>query len=203
MGTNYYARIIPTKERRKELCNLIESSKDYKKILNEVRSTFDIVERDYDTEGLIGGVVHLGKRSGGWKFLWNPNCYVFHNGHMEGTKYVQDPSTLYYLYQLTKEGIKKFIDREDIEIYDEYGDQQDKELFFEMALDWTTWKSEEAWDSKSYDEYEKKNTPNYNPLICRSELIDLLKRDGYIMNSYTQSDFYSDGLRFSTSTEFS
>ena len=67
-----------------------------------------------------------------------------------------------------------------------------------MALDWVTWNNEEAYDSKSYEIAH----PNEDRWQCKNELIDMLAKEGYEFTSWTQSDFYSDGLRFSTSTDF-
>lgn len=210
MGTNYYARIIPTKKRKLELCKLI-NEEDFRTIKNEIDKTFGKFELDWEGNA-VGGEVHLGKCSGGWKFLWNPNVYVVKHGHIEctktsdnshSTKWIEEPSTLFYLYPLTKNGIKNFIDREGIVIYDEYGEKQDKEYFFNMALEWTTWKGEEAWDSKTYTEWERSKNPNWRIYRYSGEIIDLLKSDGFEMISEDNSDFYSDELRFSTSNDFS
>ena len=134
MGTNYYAKIIPTRERKKELHDAIDAD-DFSLVQKLVDEMYGNLSLDYcDTSNLTGGVVHLGKRSGGWKFLWNPNVYVVRNGHSEWTetpggkssRWIPEPDTPLYLYPLTKEGIKAFIDREDVVIYDEYGEEQDK-----------------------------------------------------------------------------
>lgn len=109
MGTNFYAHIIPTKKRKDEIKAAIDSN-DFSLINKLVQETYGSLEMSYEDEDLIGGVVHLGKRSGGWKFLWNPNVYVVRNGHMEyvnGTRrYIPDPDTLLYLYPLTKKASK-------------------------------------------------------------------------------------------------
>lgn len=208
MGTNFYARIIPTKKRKSELIKLIESE-DFEKIKNEINKTFGSFELDYNNVP-VGGEIHLGKRSAGWKFLWNPNIYIIKNGHLvekciEGRKsykWVSESDTAFYLYPLTKEGIKKFIDRKDVVIYDEYGKKQDKDTFFKEAVEWVEWNGEEAWDSKSYEEYEKNNNPKWKTYICSGEYVDLLKKEGFKMISETNSDFYSDGLRFATNNKF-
>lgn len=202
MGTNYYARVIPTKKRRLQLCMLINESKDFDNIINEVNKTYGNCEL-HSSEDIIEGVIHLGKRSAGWKFLWNPNIWIEHTGHIENGKYVSDPPIPRYIYPLTKKGIKEFIDRADIEIYDEYNEKQDKDIFFKEAVEWTTWKGKEAWDSKSYEEWELSENPNYKHYICSGEYIDMLKAEGYKMISDTNSDFYSDGLRFATNNQFS
>lgn len=201
MGTNFYAHIIPTKKRKDEIKTAIDAN-DFSLINKLVQETYGSLEMSYEDEDLIGGVVHLGKRSGGWKFLWNPNVYVVRNGHMEdvnGTRrYIPDPDTPLYLYPLTKKGIKAFIDREDVEIYDEYGVKQDKETFFKEALEWTTWRGETAWDS---DSYEAEHPNEFHPVLD-SALIRLLESEGFKLSN-SKSDFYSDGLRFSTYIDFS
>lgn len=206
MGTNYYARIIPTKERKKELHDAIDNN-DFSLITKLTSEIYGSAQINWETDEIEGGVIHLGKRSGGWKFLWNPNIYQVRNGHSEWTDYpdgsrssrwIPEPDTPYYVYPLTKKGIKEFIDREDIEIYDEYGEKQDKEEFFKMALEWTAWRGEEAWDADSYDAAY----PNERHFSCRNEYTDFLEDLGYKLSKY-KSDFYSDGLRFATTTEFS
>lgn len=215
MGTNYYARIIPTKKRREELAELIGSSNDFNKIKDEIDKTFGTISYDDEVETYTGGVVHIGKRSGGWKFLWNPNQYKIYRGHIEHykdngiekTKYVEDPYEVFKLYDLTKESIKKFIDREDVLIYDEYGElQEDKEEFFNMAVNWVTWKTPdgeetEAWDGVLYAKWQKENGEHYRK-YTKTEYCTFLEELGYTMTEeYT--DFFSDGLRFATNTCFS
>ena len=209
MGCNYYAHIIPSKERKKELHDAIEAN-DFSLISRLKIEMYDSIQLDYDRE-IIGGKVHLGKRSCGWKFLWNPNVFIIRNGHTEWEEipggrrahWISEPSTLKYLYPLTKKGIKAFINREDVLVYDEYDELQDKEEFWKMALEWGCEKKDKGWDSASYDEWERKQNSNYRPYPCTGELTDLLKKEGYKFTSYTNSDFYSDGLRFAGFTDFS
>jgi hypothetical protein len=207
MGTNFYARLIPTKKRKQELHEAIDNN-NVSMVQTLVHEMYDSIYIDWNSNEIKGGCVHLGKRSGGWKFLWNPNVFVVRNGHSEwvehsdgskSSKWVKEPDTAKYTYPLTKEGIKAFIDREDVKIYDEYGEFQDKEEFWQMALNWTTWRDKEAWDAATY-EAENFGEHHYK---CSSDLIDLLEREGFEFTSDTCSDFYSDGLRFATSTEFS
>lgn len=199
MGTNYYCRIIPSKERKKELYDAIEAN-DFPLITKLMDEMYNPIRVEYGKDYIIGGVVHLGKRSSGWKFLWNPNVFVIRNGHLEdnnGTRrYVSDPDTPLYTYPLTKKGLKSFIDREDVLIYDEYGELQDKEAFWKMALEWGYEKDGEGWDAASYEE-------KHTSYPVTGELTDLLKKEGYKFTTYTNSDFYSDGLRFAGFTEFS
>lgn len=204
MGTNYYGRIIPKEKDIKELHAFIDIN-DFSKIRQKVHEIYGSF-RPYSMDDKPIGEVHLGKHSGGWKFLWNPNIYKIRNGHSEATsledgitryRFVPEPDTAYYLYPLTKKGIKEFIDREDVEIYDEYGEQQDKDEFFKEALDWTKWNGLEAWDSNTYH----KEYPSEKVWSCKNDYTDFLESLGYILSD-DKSDFYSDGLRFSTSTEF-
>lgn len=76
MGTNFYARIIPTKERKEHLKKLIDNDE------------FDLIEDKI--KELYCNEIHLGKRSSGWKFLFNPNHEKY--------------------YKLTKEGLRKFLE---------------------------------------------------------------------------------------------
>ena len=195
MGTNYYARIIPSKERKKELNDAIEAN-DFHLIKKLTAEMYGRLEKSYDNDELLGGEVHLGKSSCGWKFLWDPNVYVVRNGHMEDVNgkriYISDPDTPLYLYPLTKQGLRDFIFREDVLVYDEYEELQDKEEFWQMAL------KEEGCDEA---EYEREYSKHIYPVT--GELTDLLKAEGYQFTSWSNSDFYSDGLRFAGYTDFS
>ena len=197
MSTNYYAHIIPSKERKKELHDAIEAN-DFSLISRLKTEMYDPIQLDDDNE-IIGGQVHLGKLSHGWKFLWNPNVFVIRQGHLEdtpsGRKYVPDPSIPKYLYSLTKQGLHDFVFREDVFVYDEYNKLQDKKDFWKFALEWG---QPDAWDAASY---EKEYKEHIYPVT--GELTDLLRQEGYKFTSYSNSDFYSDGLRFAGFTEFS
>ena len=203
MGTNYYAHIIPPHYRKSDLCEAIELN-NFKLIRELTDEMYSSIRMEYGK--IIGGTVHLGKRSGGWKFLWNPNVLIIRNGHIEWEessegklgRWIPEPSHLKYLYPLTKEGIKAFIDRDDIIIYDEYDEYQDKDDFWQMAL---AWGQKDGYDAASYEEHEEKEG-GYRQYPITGELTDLLIDEGYKFTSYSNSDFYSDGLRFAGFTEF-
>ena len=212
MGTNYYCRRIPTKQRKSELCNLIDTSNNFSEIIEQINHTYGSFKLDYNGNP-TGNVIHLGKHSGGWKFLWNPNIYVKRNGHLETEElepghirylWIEEPDTYYYVYPLTKDGIWDFINQEDIEVFDEYGKVLDKEEFFDGALNCTTWvkngKLVEAYDGKSY-ELSKESPSIYLPKETDKDVIKL-KKCGFNVE-WPFTDFYSDGLRFSTSNNFS
>lgn len=206
MSCNFYARIKPSKEAKEALKGAIDIG-FYQAIENCYKEMYSSLEYDYADEMFKGGYMHLGKRSCGWKFLWNPNIFIKRNGHTEEIenehgvierRWKIDASELIYFYPLTKEGIKAFIDRPDVEIYDEYDELQDKKEFWNMALNWGYEKDDIGYDARTYEE----KYPEEKKYVCDSELIRLLERDGYKFSSVTKSDFYSDGLRFSTSTDF-
>jgi hypothetical protein len=207
MGTNYYAKIIPTKERKEQLKKLIDTGL-WEDILAEIHKTFDSFT-PYTLDEPLTGSIHLCKQSAGWKTLWNPNIYQIRMGHMEWTDtagggksgiFVNDPDVPRYIYPLTKKGIKAFIDREDIEIYDEYGDKQDKEMFWKDAIERDTikWHGKEPWSHATY-EAEHPNEQHYS---CVNNYTNFLMSLGFVPSSSTWSEFVSDGLRFASTTEF-
>ena len=202
MSTNFFARIIPSHERKKELHDAIDSN-DFRLINRLMIEMYDPIRNDWDVDEIIGGEVHLGKCSAGWKFLWNPNVFVVRNGHSKKIEmepgcyryeWIAEPDTPKYLYPLTKQGLHDFIFRDDILIYDEYDELQDKKEFWKMALKWG---KKDGWDAASYE----KEYPDHCYKLD-SDLINLLEKEGYKFSSWTRSDFYSDGLRFSSSTDF-
>lgn len=207
MGTNYYARIIPTRERKKQIKKAIDKN-DFDEIKHLVNITYSSPEYDYE-EGYTGGEIHLGKRSGGWKFLWNPNWYKIIKGHTEWEEFpggksghwVNDGYDVFKYYDLTKKSIKKFIFRKDIQIYDEYGEKQDKRKFWKMALHWGYDKDDIGYDGDAYEK-SKNQLDKETRSIHYNEYCKFLESCGLKM-SISCTDFYSDGLRFATSTDFS
>ena len=131
MGTNFYARIIPTKERKEKLKKLIDED-DFSAIKEEVGAMYATIG-EYCHEG---GVVHIGKRSGGWKFLWNPNWYEEDNGHYDtDTKeWIPNP-TIKKFYDLNRASILEFLKRDDVRLFDEYGEEYDPEEFMNEMQD--------------------------------------------------------------------
>ena len=208
MGSNYYARIIPSKERKKQIKKAIDKN-DFDEIKRLVNITYSSPEYDYE-EGYTGGEIHLGKRSGGWKFLWNPNHYKIIKGHTEWEEFpggrsghwVDDGYDVFKYYDLTKKSIKEFIFRKDIQIYDEYGEKQNKRKFWNMALNWGYEKDDNGSDGETYEKWEMEQNPSYTPRNYANEYSRFIEECGFKVNKYA-TDFYSDGLRFATSTEFS
>lgn len=153
MGTNFY-RVPKGNEmiRREQKLRIRLDAMDtinpsdiimgYKSVPNsdlEMMSPWD--------EFLDGTNVHIGKRSNGWKFLWNWN----------NEKYYK-----------TKDELFKFIRTG--RIIDEYGNQLSTSQFIEMALEWG---KDDGWDLESY--YEKYPELNLFPQIEREKNIDGLR----------------------------
>jgi len=164
MGTNYYR--IPSQEEmedRKEL--LIKHVSNLDLSISSISRSFR-TPRKMDTwdEGVNvwerftdDMQVHLGKRSGGWKFLWN-----FHkNGYYTNKE---------ELFQFIRSG----------RVINEYSEEIPVEEFIQMALEWG---QPDGYDTQSY--YEQH--PNDKPWFDWTRYADLS----------------IDGLRVSSSTEFS
>ena len=121
MGTNFY-RIPKSKqmlERHQKLHNRI-SNLDWFDV-SQLTNKFRTIENPNDEwsplnawdEFIEDMMIHLGKRSSGWKFCWN-----FHNGK----------------YYTNKKELLNFIRKG--RVVDEYGQEIDVEEFIEMALNW-------------------------------------------------------------------
>lgn len=166
MGTNYYR--IPKEE---------EMSSRKEKLINElhqldmspssIERKFSLpIDNSWETESpwdkfINGTSIHLGKRSGGWKFCWN-----FHNN-----KYFSNKEQLLEFIRLGR-------------VVDEYGIEWDVEEFITMALNWC-----------QPDGY-----------VLNKSYRDKMRQQGhgtFWMESERYDDLIIDGLRVSTSTDFS
>ena len=145
MGTNYYA--VKNVDRY-NLCNELMKIVYSENPLYVAEKLSDACEREIK-------VIHIGKSSCGWKFLFNHNNENY--------------------YSKTRLGIEMFL--LECTIYDEYGDEITSEEFWK-----TVDSKKDGMDDKEYNEKH----PEYRAFI------------GGALH-----DFYSDGLRFSTDTEFS
>lgn len=140
MGTNYYR--IPKShkivEKHQVLCEKVLKLDLWNP--SEATNLFATIpvgdwERQNPWDEFIEGLkIHLGKRSGGWKFCWN-----FHNQK----------------YYTNKEELLEFI-REG-RVVDEYGDLLDTEEFIEMALTWCS----DGYDNQTYYEKNPSQTPTW------------------------------------------
>jgi hypothetical protein len=189
MGTNFYARIIPKEEDKQKLIDAINDDRD--DLIEDLASELYGHRNEYTRKG---NKIHLGKRSGGWKFIWNPNVIRYTKEYInDNNQYV--PVFKYdYVYPLTKRGITDFCNREDVIITDECGEQYTSEEFLEMAF---SWGEPGGLTAKEYQENPKYNAPPYFGCKRENEKWEDL---GFKVEYY---DFESDGLRFSTSINFS
>lgn len=96
MGTNIYARLHPDNKERSKLALKIKDA-----IMSNEPDMYYQIENILEEYKKKYPVIHLGKSSAGWKFLWAPN-----------PKYYSD----------SKRSIDLFLRREDVIVYNEYGD---------------------------------------------------------------------------------
>lgn len=170
MGTNYYR--IPTEqeiEKRKELLqsriqtmpitpSFIENDFRFIDDTDESDESFEWPRLSPWDEFTKDVSIHLGKRSGGWKFCWN-----FHNNQ----------------YYKDKESLLEFI--RSGRVVDEYGKEWDVEEFIKMALEW--------------------GQPD--GLVADKTYFDTTNHHHWMSNPSDYYDKEIDGLRVSSSTEFS
>lgn len=159
MGTNYYR--IPSEA---------EINSKHKKLLDDIRN-LDLspksIEREFysNTESsntwlnFIKGIkVHLGKRSGGWKFLWDFNNDEYYSNREE-------------LFSFIRSG----------RVVDEYGDEIEVEEFIKMALDWGQPNGKYLCEEYYIEEFDKKgiSRPFYSTTPYDREI------DGLRVSSHT------------------
>lgn len=199
MGTNFYARIIPKEEDKQRLIDAINDDRD--DLIEDLSSEFYGHRNEYTRKG---NKIHLGKRSGGWKFLWNSNVIRYAEGYLDENNHYVPVYKYDYVYPLTKQGITDFCNRKDVVITDEYGTIYDSEEFLEMAF---SWGQPDGYNGKTYEESHKEESSYRNYYWSEKYQRGMHTKDdemwfdlGYIVEYY---DFESDGLRFSTSINFS
>jgi hypothetical protein len=152
MGTNFY-RIPSHKE-------MVEKRERLEKRFKEMELSSENIERGFHTiptengweydspwsEFLEGTNIHLGKRSSGWKFLWNFN----------NDKYYKDKESL---LEFMRSG----------RIVNEYSEELDVEEFIEMSL---SWGEDDGWDLETY---YKENPTHRSPYGKPERYVDGLR----------------------------
>ena len=165
MGTNYYR--IPTVKEIERRKKLLQSRILTMPITpSAVEGEFRYIDNPQDEwcklspwdEFTKDTSIHLGKRSGGWKFCWN-----FHNNQ----------------YYKDKESLLEFI--RSGRVVDEYGEEWGVEEFITMALEW--------------------GQPN--GLTADEKYFNSTEHHSWMSNPSDYYDKEIDGLRISSSTEFS
>ena len=118
MSTNYH-RIPKSNEVRVKYLNLVEQINDLDIWCpDKIRNDFRTIERGFDNLSpwdvfLEDMRIHIGKRSSGWKFLWNFNDNKYYTNKEELLTFIRSGR-----------------------IIDEYGEVQDTEEFIKMSLEW-------------------------------------------------------------------
>lgn len=155
----------------------IPTEDDTQKIIELTKKAMFNKLQEYVAE--MNKEIHIGKRSGGWKFLFN---------HQNG-KYF-DPQH--------QESLKAWLNDPHYKIVDEYGDEFTFEEFWQMARDWDS-DPNNNWDGEAYAKYEREHGNCYDMTSCISEAEQTYNMFG-VRPLY--HDFWLDGLRYSTLTEF-
>ena len=182
MGTNFYTKIIDSKEEKESLKRTFNSFLKGKISKDALISVINNSNKE----------IHLGKRSGGWQFLWDHN-----NG-----KY----------YDLSLKDIESFIkDKCFNTVYDEYGDFYSWKEFITKEIGSFLYKDNNHFNGESYEKYvienplEKWNT--IGEIRLARETLASNKKTITIRNKnyevYCHDFTTEDGLRFADSTEFS
>jgi hypothetical protein len=136
--------------------------------------------QEYVTE--MNEEIHIGKRSCGWKFLFN---------HQNGQYF--DPRH--------QESLKAWLDDPHYKIVDEYGDEFTFEKFWQMIRDWNSHPNNK-WDDSAYEKHEREQGLRcFSSSTCSAAKAEQLFKMFGVRPIY--HDFWLDGLRYSTSTEFS
>lgn len=144
MGTNYY-RIPTAFEMQERKTRLEKRIAEMRMEPNEIERDFSTIqagEWEYDSpwsEFLHGTKVHLGKRSGGWKFCWNFHKDQHYSNKAELIKYVLSGR-----------------------VVDEYGEEWDPQTFLDMAFNWG---EPDGWihDAAYEEEQRKKGAHVWGP----------------------------------------
>lgn len=164
MGTNYYAVYIPTEEDIKELNKL------------RVKNLFDKVHQNIE---LWSNEIHLGKRSGGWQFLFDHNNVEY--------------------YKPTRSSLEDFLRSGNYLVKNEYGEYFEIDEFFKIVDDWNT-DPHNHWTYESY--YEEHPSEYVGYFKTPYNIQQMLYNKAGIVIKPEDMDFDSDGLRWSSTTDF-
>ena len=151
MSTNYF-RIPKPSEVRVKYLDLVEQINGLDIWSpNNIRNDFRTIERGFDNLSpwdvfLEDMKIHIGKRSSGWKFLWNFQDNKFYTNKEELLSFIRSGR-----------------------IVDEYGELQDTEEFIKMALEWGQ-PNGHVYNKNYIDEQSK--LAHYKPFTDMSKYYD-------------------------------
>lgn len=156
MGTNFYLRKKLSQEQRKEIDKAFDEE-DF----NKVR---ELLPKD----------IHIGKRSGGWKFLWDAHYFKY--------------------FEPTKDALMKWL--QSGKILDEYGDEFTFDEFINEEI--------KGFIDKGYDiaSYKYDHPEGLDFFHYDSRVQDFNRICDYDIHINQYGEFYIDDLRFTVSEDF-
>lgn len=160
MGTNYYLRPKVSSETKNKIKELVDLDK-----FEEIK---DILSQHED--------IHIGKQSGGWKFLWDVHYFNYFEPSKEA------------IIEWLKTGI----------IFDEYGDKYTLEEFFDNIRLEGTFNGRELLDAVAYQKID--------PQAYRYRMFDSWQRARYVeknIHPNSLGEFYLDNFRCVIDEDFS
>lgn len=155
MGTNFYLRKKLNAQQKQKVKEALDTDQ-YSKVI-------DMLPKE----------IHIGKRSAGWKFLFNCNWFEF--------------------FKPNKEDFIKFL--KSGQIYDEYGENFTFDQFWNEEIPHRN----DLWDIKDY--YNSERHSREHRFYVDSSTKEYFKKSWDIdVNQY--GEFYIEDLRFTTTSEF-
>lgn len=140
MGTNFYAQHIPTEDEyaKMELA-LVDRQ------LDKLQELIDNAKKRY----------HIGKRAGGWQFLFCP--------HIKTRKNFPNSGEIVSPWEDTLESIKEYLSRDDVKIVNDYGEEFTVDQFFNEEIGYCLYHNKDnAINGKDFD--SKRATPSVYPI---------------------------------------
>lgn len=161
MGTNFYAKRIPTQEQLNDIAEFVVNGK------------LDIAQ---DLINETNERIHICKRSSGWQIGFDHNWGKY--------------------YQPNAKSLMEFLDKPDIQIIDEYGEEYTFNEFWNEILDWNA-DPRNYYTSKIDIGNQIKN--NVSCFICWPDIRNVKEMFGI---ETVFNDFEVDGLRFNVFSDF-
>lgn len=157
MGTNFYIKKRLSQKKKNELIKYIQTDQ-YDEVIKELPKT-----------------IHLGKRSYGWKFLWDANDFKY--------------------FKPTKDSFERFL--KSGLIFDEYGKQFSYEDFIENEVGKSL---DQGYDAESYDKDHPNESSDF--WAYREYTINHF-RNHFGLKVNNSGEFYISKYRFTVLTDFS
>ena len=156
MGTNFYLKKRLSQKKKNELIRYIQTDQ-YDKVVDELPKS-----------------IHIGKRSCGWKFLWNANDFKY--------------------FKPTKDSFERFL--KSGLIFDEYGQEFSYEEFIENEVGKSL---DQGYDYESYHKDHPEEVDSY--WSYRKHTIEHF-RHHFGLDVNDLGEFYIGKYRFTVLTDF-